>query len=188
MAGKKFAAPGVVPDLLAAAFAVVFSGAEGFLAAEPRPAAPDKPAPAPAVVRLDRFGDPLPAGVIARLGTVRLQHPCGVSSAGFSPDGKLLASSGNDGTTRLSDVSTGKEVRRFAETYNSAIFTRDGKSLITGGEKVRVWDVASGRLLSTLPTADCNSVTCPRGAHACRSNNRGTSATGSSFAATASPC
>src|SRR5262245_623498 len=61
--------------------------------------------------RTDLHGDPLPAGAIARLGTVRFRPPAGAHWLAFSPGDKTLLTAGG----RLSawDVATGKEVRRF---------------------------------------------------------------------------
>src|SRR5215831_11722185 len=63
--------------------------------------------------RVDRYGDPLPAGAIARLGTVRWRHGDGASFVAFLPGGKEVLSVGRDEFVRIWDAATGKEVRRF---------------------------------------------------------------------------
>ena len=70
----------------------------------------------------------------------------GTQAITFTPDGKLLASGGRDGTVRLWDVTTGAERRRFdghlGEVYNLAV-SPDGKRLITSGSDglAFVWDL-----------------------------------------------
>lgn len=120
--------------------------------AAPKPAA-EKPQ-----VRLDQFGDPLPEGAVARLGTVRSRHGAEVRSVAFSSDGKTLASGGQDNTVRIWEITTGKELRRFTaltglgseNTWVSSIaFSPDGKRLAAGtmngpGEVV-IWELATGK-------------------------------------------
>jgi RNA polymerase sigma factor (sigma-70 family) len=55
--------------------------------------------------------DPLPEGAVARFGSPRLQHFSIDRSATFSPDGKLLATSGANTPICVWDVKTGKLVR-----------------------------------------------------------------------------
>jgi hypothetical protein len=59
--------------------------------------------------KTDIYGDPLPPGVLVRMGTVRLRHE--YASTAFSADGKTLISCGPDGWVRYWDVVTGKQVR-----------------------------------------------------------------------------
>ena len=71
--------------------------------------------------RTDRFGDPLPQGAVARLGTLRLHHPTQAHAVAFSPDGKLLASGGGEGILRLWDAATGREVRCLRGNANQCL-------------------------------------------------------------------
>src|SRR5260370_31925413 len=62
--------------------------------------------------RTDFYGDPLPPGAIARLGTVRWRARIACCLA-YSRDGKVLATGNSDFTIRLWDPATGEEIRRF---------------------------------------------------------------------------
>src|SRR5262249_21151782 len=100
--------------------------------------------------RTDAHGDPLPAGALARIGTVRLRHGGGIHSLCFSPDGKTLASASYDNTIRLWDPKTGKEIRRFVGHHHwifSVAFSPDGKTLASGSNDLtaRLWDVRTGK-------------------------------------------
>lgn len=114
--------------------------------------------------RTDHHGDPLPQGAKGRLGTLRLRYQERITSAAFSPDGKLLASASKWGHGfRLWDTATGKEVGRFegflAEGGDVLAFSPSGK-LIAGtvwaGEDDKqvnnlfLWDVDRGKEVRRL--------------------------------------
>src|SRR5205807_9087012 len=91
----------------------------------------------------------------------------------FSPDGRAILSDVAPGTLALTDVATGKEVRRFqfhpekdgAVVVGAAQLTADGRTLLALGQKMahqigsdlkfdppqplQAWDVASGKTLLT---------------------------------------
>jgi WD40 repeat protein len=102
----------------------------------------------------DTSDDPLPPGIIARLGSARLYHP-DPSSLVFSPDDKTLASLDHGGTVCLWDVSSGKELRRFRAPTDSRdrriyfvamAFSPDGKLIALGTDRaVHVWDTSTGK-------------------------------------------
>jgi WD40 repeat protein len=126
-------------------------------ASAPLPATKNAPASAQQP-RLDRYGDPLPDRAVARLGTVRLRHSAQVNSIAFSPDGKLLASAGDDACAILWDVATGKAVRRLPHpgAVSAVLFTPDGKTLLSASMdksrdcRVHVNELGSGKEFGSL--------------------------------------
>jgi WD40 repeat protein len=102
---------------------------------------------------------------VARIGTVRLQHSFGASSLVFSPDGKTVASAGDDGTAQLWEAATGKEVRRLGGDVSwlqGVAYTPDGKTLIAAGSdtSIHLWDVATGKEIRRLGGLGGNWVRC----------------------------
>src|SRR5579871_6084004 len=117
--------------------------------------------------RTDQYGDPLPAGVVARLGTTRLT----LGSARFltfSPDGRYLAAHNGMEDLHVWDVASGNEVlgimtpsfagfgtgwRPLAFSPDSkalALACRDDKERFSRMAMVRIWEVASGEVLHSF--------------------------------------
>ncbi len=103
-------------------------------------------------VRLDRFGDPLPDGAVARLGTVRWRHGFMVQALAYSPDGKKIVSTGGDRALVLWDAGTGKQLRVFPGRgfARGVAFSPDGKWIATTHRRGELWDAATGKILCEL--------------------------------------
>ena len=89
-------------------------------------------------------------GIVLNVTTVPFREGEIISSAAFSPDGKLLATLGSAGTLYLWEVGSGDlrfkiEPPKFLEKY--ALFSRDWSALATVGRggTIHLWDVGTGR-------------------------------------------
>jgi WD40 repeat protein len=113
--------------------------------AEEKPPAPALPA--------DVHGDPLPAGVLARMGSVRLR---GATVAAVWPNGNIISIGGK---VFIWDLATGKELRRVDESIVAV--SPDGKLAagfkskdsaererqLSSDHVLQVWDVAGGKAI-----------------------------------------
>ena len=100
-------------------------------------------------------------------------HKLSVMDVAFSPDGKVLATTGGEHTTLLWDVNTGQQIRSLTEPIRippeeirigvdspvvrqawSVAFSPDGNMLVTGGSHRRgsidLWDVNTGQQIRLL--------------------------------------
>ncbi|HEX4614133.1 MAG TPA: hypothetical protein VH092_38475 [Urbifossiella sp.] len=115
--------------------------------------APAAPAQPPAGLKVDVYGDPLPPGAVARLGTSRMWLPEGFIGSNLTPDGRFIVTPTADGMTRY-DLATGLPAGRFGPAHPpldprewpQVIFSDDGKRAASVWSRgVVVWDVATGR-------------------------------------------
>ena len=72
----------------------------------------------------------------------------------FSPDGKYIVRANQNNVLFLFDVVSGSVIREFPQfrsQMRDAIFTPDGKKLITSFDKTEIWDVSTGKKTGELP-------------------------------------
>ncbi|MGN6188914.1 MAG: nSTAND1 domain-containing NTPase, partial [Conexibacter sp.] len=92
-------------------------------------------------------------------------HEDFVRSVAVSPDGKTIASGGNDGTVRVWSVAAHRQVALLARAHRSVIasidYSPDGRLLAAGGGDgvVSLWDVARRRLAGRQPPRQPHDVT-----------------------------
>jgi len=112
-----------------------------------------------AKVALDRYGDPIPHGAIARLGTARMRLH---GQMRVLPDGKTLLVA-DDTAIRTVDLSDGRLIREVRLQLVDAVpgysvLSPDGKLLVTppyehqlADKTIRVRNTSDGRQISSFP-------------------------------------
>src|SRR5947209_16743904 len=82
-------------------------------------------------------------------------HSGPIRSVAFSPDGKRLATTSDDGTAKIWEAGSGQELltlRGHSGSIRSVAFSPDGKRLATAGNDgtAKIWEAGSGQELQTL--------------------------------------
>ena len=110
--------------------------------------------PAAAQARMDRVGDPLPAGALYRIGTDRLQLGVSVRGVALAPDGKLVAAAGG-APFAVWETASGRELFRASSRRGSMraciVWAPDGKSLVVNYEwRLCLFDVPTRKIRQWL--------------------------------------
>ncbi len=109
---------------------------------------------APKQAAVDRYGDPLPPGAVARLGSFRLRHSGPVRAVAFAPDGKTMVSGGADSWAFLWDVATGKRLRAFRQNaIQSVAIDPQGKTVALASYSdgtVKRYELSTGKELPAI--------------------------------------
>jgi WD40 repeat protein len=115
--------------------------------------------------RLDRHGDPLPPGAVARLGTVRLRTAASVLA--LTPDGKTVLTVAGGRTVGRWDADTGRllgEVHLPGPFAGRCWLSPDGGVLaVPEGDHLGLWETATGRQLRLLEAAPLHAAFSPDG-------------------------
>jgi WD40 repeat protein len=98
--------------------------------------------------------------------SIEMMHQGVVRVTAFSPDGRWVATSSDDGTARVWEVVTGQEIARVEHrgcVVEALSFSPDGRWIISGGRKVSsgdyknsalVWEAATGQELARMEHQD----------------------------------
>jgi RNA polymerase sigma factor (sigma-70 family) len=145
--------------------ALVVGGAGRYFPARQAPAAepqtrrtsePGRPEqPEKKTVRLDAFGDPLPEGAVARLGSLRLNQGNPIIRLVLSPDGSR-AVAWSAMSNRQWDTRTGKEVPVGNDLWLATFFATRDRFVAVKQEQdgLVLWDATAGKQMGriALPT------------------------------------
>jgi RNA polymerase sigma factor (sigma-70 family) len=119
--------------------------------------------------RVNHYGNPLPAGAVARLGSLRFfrgNDGKGWPRLTFSPDGKVIVSSSAD--NHFWDVATGAEIPVPDQIRRAIPFSAGGRLLAVERRQdvTKFWDVTAGKLVHETTAVEfygCILGVCPDG-------------------------
>ena len=118
----------------------------------------------------EKAPDELPKSALWRKGDYgKAKNFNGIYRLTFSPDGKLLVSRNQEMVVAVMDAKTNKtlcEIEGHEYVIQSVHFSPDSRYLITAAgfrEKVKIWDVQTGKLVSTIDTKTSAAYFSPAG-------------------------
>src|SRR5262249_14892999 len=94
---------------------------------------------------------------LCRVDPVVLRTPSQIHAAAFHPGGEQVAAACDDGTVKVLDARSGKELQRLrvpgTDVLSVAVRPPDGRYLAAAStdKKVRLWDLATGEVVFPRP-------------------------------------